>query len=227
MTEPAAPASNSASPLEEVLPTAIEVLTDPRRFFSSMPREGGYEAPGVFAAAMLVVYAVISGLSWLLHLHIGGFIAALVMTPIFGAIGLLIGAAIVMFLSRALGGDATFESSFRIVAYSGALIPIQAVCMLVPYLPILVQAYQLYIVIIAVIAVHKVAEQKAWMVLGGIGALLLLLSLSATMAARRVAAKMESYGQSVQKGTEDFGKAMEEMGKQLQQQQKQGQQQPQ
>ena len=72
MTEAPVPPRQPGSALEDVLPTAIDVLGDPRGFFSSMPREGGYDAPGIFAAVMLVAYAVVvalftllRGLAWL------------------------------------------------------------------------------------------------------------------------------------------------------------------
>lgn len=215
MTEPSEPPSPPPSALEDVLPTAIQLFTDPRAFFASMPREGGYEAPGIFAAIMLVGYGVIFGLFALAHLHLGGFLISLVLMPVLGVIGLLIGAAVLLLLSRALGGDASFESSFRIAAYLSVLAPLAALATLVPYLPILVQAYEIYLVIIAVIVVHKVAEQKAWQVLGGIGAVLLLLSFSATLAARRVAPKIDAFSRRVQKQAEEMQKAAESMRQQL------------
>jgi len=150
---PPTPPPPQGSPLEDILPTMIEVLTDPRAFFSSMPREGGYEAPGLFAIVMLLANAVIAGLFALLHLQVFGFVAALILVPLFGAIGLAIGTIIVLLLSRALKGEATLESSFRVVAYSAALFPLAAVARALPYLPILVEAYGIYIFIVAVIAV--------------------------------------------------------------------------
>ena len=194
----------------------IEVLSDPRAFFSAMPREGGYEAPGTFAVVMLLVDAVIFGLSSLLHLHFLGIIAALIFVPLLGAIGMAIGAAIVLFLSRALRGEATFESSFRIVAYSSALLPVAALAALIPYLPILVQAYGIYIFIVAVIAVHKIEEQRAWTVLGGIGAVLVLMALLSTFAARRVGPKLDRLGHELERGAEQLNRAAEEMRRQQQ-----------
>ncbi len=213
---PTAPPPPQGSSLEDVLPTMIEVLSDPRAFFSAMPREGGYEAPGTFAVVMLLVDAVIFGLSSLLHLHFLGIIAALIFVPLLGAIGMAIGAAIVLFLSRALRGEATFESSFRIVAYSSALLPVAALAALIPYLPILVQAYGIYIFIVAVIAVHKIEEQRAWTVLGGIGAVLVLMALLSTFAARRVGPKLDRLGHELERGAEQLNRAAEEMRRQQQ-----------
>ena len=215
MTHVPSGTSEPASPLEDVLPTAIEVLGDPRGFFSSMPREGGYEAPGIFAGVMLVAYGAVLALFSLVHLQIVGVLVSLVLMPIFAAIGLAIGAAIVLFLSRALGGDATFESSFRIVAYSCALMPLQAIAMAIPYVPILVQAYGLYIIIVAVIAVHKVDEQRAWTVLGSIGAFLLVLSLLGTLTARRMAPRIDRLGHELEKSADQLNRATDRLQKEL------------
>jgi len=212
----AAPAPPRPSrPIEDALPTAIEVLTDPRGFFASLDREGGYEQPAMFAGLLLIVHAAILALFPLVRFGLLAAIATLMMTPLFGAIGLLIGAAIVLIVSRALGGEATFESSFRIVAYSSAILPALAIATLIPYLPILVQAYAIYLCIIAVIAVHKVDEQRAWTVIGGIGAVLLVLMLISTMTARRLQPKLEELGEKLERSAEELGRASDSLQREL------------
>lgn len=208
-------ADDFASQLQGTVSSAIRVLTDPRGFFSSLPKEGGYEGPGIFAAVMLIAQGILLALLSLLHIGPGSFFASLLLTPVFGAIGLAVGAAIVMFASRAVGGEATFESSFRIVAYAAAIAPIHAVASIVPYLPILVNAYGLYIAIIALIAVNRVPEQKAWSVFGAVAGVLLLLSLLATISARRAARRLERWEHHLEKSAEELGKASEQWQKQM------------
>jgi hypothetical protein len=215
MTNVPGPTNEPASPLEDVLPTAIEVLGDPRGFYASMPQEGGYEAPGIFAGVMLLAYGTLLAIGSLLHLQILGVLVSLIIFPLLGAIGLAIGAAIILFLSRALGGHATFESSFRIVAYSSALMPLQAIALLIPYLPILVQAYGLYMLIVAVTAAHKVEEQRAWTVLGSIGAFLIVLSLLGTMTARRMAPRIDRLGHDLEKSADQLNRATDRFQKEL------------
>ncbi|HUE39541.1 MAG TPA: Yip1 family protein [Candidatus Binatia bacterium] len=215
MTEAPVPPRQPGSALEDVLPTAIDVLGDPRGFFTSMPREGGYEAPGIFAAVMVVTYAVIVAVFTLLRLQLLGVLMSLIVMPIVAAIGLLIGSAVVLFLSRALGGDASFETSFRIVAYSAALLPIQAIALLIPYLPILVQAYGFYLLIMGVVAVHKVEEQKAWTVLGSVAAVLLVFSLVGTIAARRVAPHIDRIGRDLEKSAAELNRATDKFRREL------------
>ena len=216
--------------LAGALETATRVLTDPKGFYAALPREGGFEAPGIFAAIMLVTTAVIQAILALVGFYPASFIVTLIVTPIFGAIGLAIGAAIVMFASSALGGDASFESSARIVAYASAIMPIQAALIIIPYLPLLASAYGMYLIIIGTIAVNRVPEDKGWKVLGGIAAVLLLLSLFGTMASRRAAARLDGWERDLdrtsrelekasphlQKGAEELGKAAEKWGQEMQ-----------
>jgi hypothetical protein len=215
MTEAPIPPRQAGSALEDVVPTAIDVLGDPRGFFSSMPRDGGYEAPGIFAGVMLVAYAVLTAAFTLIRLQVIAALVSLIVIPIVGAIGLLIGSAVVLFLSRALGSDATFESSFRIVAYCSALLPIQAVAMLIPYLAILVNAYGFYLLIMAMIAAHKVDEQKAWTVLGSIAAVLLVFSFFSTMAARRVAPHIDRLGHELERSAAELNRATDNFRREL------------
>ncbi len=224
---------DAASQLSELVTTATAVLSDPNSFFTAMPKEGGFEAPGAFALAMLVAEGAILALLSILRFQVGGFLASLIAVPILGAIGLAIGAAIILFVSRALGGQASFESSFRIVAYSAVVAPIQAIAHIVPYLSILVGAYGFYLAIVAVIRVHGVPEQKAWQVLGGIAAVLLLFSLLATMSARRMATNMEGmqpkldeFSRQMQRQAEEMQKSAEKMQQELERQQRQQQQAP-
>jgi hypothetical protein len=203
MDETATTGSASGScPGGGIVSTAIRVLTEPKRFFASMPRDGGFEEPAVFALVMLVAAAVIHGLWALLTLAFGAFLAALVLTPLFGAIGLLIGAAILYFLSRALGGDARFESSFRIAAFTAVLAPISAVASIVPLLTVLVSAYGVYLVIIALVTVDRVPEGRAWTVVGGLGVLLLIASLAAALVGRRAAVGLERWGERLEQSAE-------------------------
>jgi hypothetical protein len=197
------------------LETATRVLTDPKGFYASLPREGSLEGPLIFAAIMLVASAVIQAVLGLIGLYPMGFFAALILTPIFGAIGLLIGAVIVLFASRALGGEATFESSIRIVAYASAIFPIQAVLNIIPYAPLLASAYGMYLIIVAVTPVHRVPEDKAWKILGGIAAVLLLLSLLSTIAGRRAVAKLDTWQKQLDESSEKMAPHLEKSAENL------------
>ena len=207
MTQPGAGSGQGiSSRLWASVETATRVLTDPKGFYGTMPKSGGFEEPGLFAGIMLVAGGIVLALFSLVRLQAAGFFASLVLTPVFGAIGLLVGAAILFFLSRALGGQPTFESSFRIAAYASALVPVNAALTAVPFLPLLVSAYGIYIVIVAVIVVSGVPEQRAWTVLGGLGALFLFLSLAATLAVRQIGKTAEHWSKEMDKAAEQMKK---------------------
>ena len=197
-------------PIRSAPETASRVLRDPQGFFATLPREGGYEAPAIFAGTMLLAYGVILALFALIGLGPAGFFYALIIVPIFAAIGLLVAAAIVFFASQALGGEATFESSFRIVAYASAIAPIGALVSFIPYAPLLANAYGIYLTIVAVIAVNRVPEGRAWRVLGGIGAVLLLLAFFATMASRRMEPALERWGTEMERSAVEMERAGQE-----------------
>lgn len=196
--------------------TALRVLSDPKAFYAALPREGGLARPATFAGIMLVVTAVIHAVLGLVGLLPFGFIAALFLTPIFGVIGLAIGAVILFLVSKVLGGEPTFESSLRIVCYASAIYPIQAVFNVVPYASLLASAYGMYVVIVGTIAVNRVPEQMGWIVLGGIAVVLILLSLTATIAARRVQPVVDDWSKRLEKSAAEMEKATDEAAPHLQ-----------
>ena len=205
------PGGDFQSRIGRAVETATGVLTDPKGFFTDLPREEPLEEPLVFAGLMLIASAVIQALLSLLGLAPGGFFGSLVFVPIAGAIGLLIGAAILFFVSKALGGEASFESSVRIVAWTSAILPVQSVFGALPYLPLLASAYAMYIAIIAVIVVHRVPESRAWTVLGGAGALLLALMLIGTITGRRAAHRLDQWGSQLERSAGELEKAAERL----------------
>lgn len=131
--------------VQRFIGTVRELLTEPRRFFSTMRREGGLGNPLVFAIIGMLIGAVAS---YIYSLGLGGLgagmpgmgdypgmmsggVMSIIMMPIIGTIGLFIGAAIYHGLLSLLGGaKASFEATFRTVAYVmgtawlGQIIPI-------------------------------------------------------------------------------------------------------
>lgn len=131
--------------VQRFIGTVRELVTEPRRFFSTMRREGGLANPLIFAVIGMLVGAVAN---YIYSLGLGGLgaglpgmgdysgmmsggIMSLIMAPIFGTIGLFIGAAIYHGLLSLMGGaKASFEATFRTVAYVmgtawlGQIIPI-------------------------------------------------------------------------------------------------------
>jgi hypothetical protein len=90
------------------------IVLSPRQFFASLPTSGGFEAPVTFFAISAAVNSIIAAIS---HGVTDGVIHLVI------CLGLsFLAAAAVNRLAKALGGSADFQSVYRVVAYSGAVL---------------------------------------------------------------------------------------------------------
>jgi hypothetical protein len=146
--------------------TAREVLLNPVGFFRSIPRQGDFLNPLLFAVICALVSAVLAGvLGFIINLAtgngigsaFGGLIGTLIITPIVTAIGLFIGAAIYHLLVILIirPSHAGFEATFRVVAYA-AVIQLVSWLAAIPILGILVLiAIIIYNVVLSVIGMRE------------------------------------------------------------------------
>lgn len=210
--------------------TAIKVLTSPAAFFREMPKTGGFVEPLVFMVVMGVISGLVQAIFSLLGLNIAGGIAigmaAIIMMPVFIAIFGFVGAAILFVIWKLMGSQESYETAYRCGAYISAFAPIAAILGIIPYLggAAGIVVYTFFLVA-ASIEVHKIPSQKAWLVFGIIGAILILLSITGQMAAKKMkesASKMPQGGQMTeeqQKQMEEAAKKMEEAMKNMPQKQ--------
>lgn len=196
--------------------TAIKVLTAPAAFFREMPKTGGFVEPLIFMVVMGVISGLIQAIFSLLGLNITGGIAmgmaAVIMMPIFIAIFGFVGAAILFVIWKLMGSQESYETAYRCGAYTSVLAPIAAVLGIVPYLGSTagIAAYTFFLVA-ASVEVHKIASKKAWLVFGIIGAVLILLSITGQMAAK----KMQESVSKMPQITEEQQEQMEETAKKM------------
>ncbi len=193
----------SDASLATILDSAKRVITDPAGFYRSMPQSGGFAAPVIF----VLVMAVISGLIVaILTLPTGlgagaapvGFMA-LVMLPIMALIGSFIGAAIMFVIWKLMGSDRSFETAYRCVAYAAAIMPITVLLAAIPYLGSIVKVlWSFFLMYVASVEVHGIKARTAAIVFGVLGALVLLLNLSAERAAMQMAERMEALGSQME-----------------------------
>jgi len=193
----------SDASLATILDSAKRVITDPAGFYRSMPQDGGFVAPVIF----VLVMAVISGLIVaILTLPTGlgagaapvGFMA-LVMLPIMALIGSFIGAAIMFVIWKLMGSDRSFETAYRCVAYAAAIMPITVLLAAIPYLGSIVKVlWSCFLMYIASIEAHGIKARTAAIVFGVLGALMLLLNLSAERAAMQMAEQMGELGSQME-----------------------------
>jgi hypothetical protein len=205
--------------------TAIRVLTSPAAFFREMPKKGGFVEPLVFMVAMGVAGGIIQAAVALLHLRAaaaaGMGLSAIVAVPVMVAVFGFVGAAILFGIWKVMGSQEDYEAAYRCCAYLAAVSPVTILLGVVPYAGgALGLALMTYYLVIASVEVHKLPSQKSWMVFGIIGAFLALMGLSAEIAARRAAARMQEsakawqqQGEAMQKGAEELQKALGGLGK--------------
>ncbi len=207
--------------LNEIKNTAIKVLTSPQAFFKEMPKTGGYVKPLIFMIAMGVIGGLIQSLFSIIGLKVAtGLamgVASIILLPIVVGIFGFVGAAILYVIWRVMGSQENYETAYRCVAYISALTPITCVLGIVPYIGGAIGvALAIYFTIIASIEVHRIASQKAWLVFGIIGAVLILLNITGEISSRRMAREAGKFQKEVEQATKEMQKQLEGASKEIQ-----------
>ena len=208
--------------------TAKMVILQPAAFFQTMPRGGGFFSPLIFMLVMSVTYAVVTTVGATIAFGWLGMtsIFSLILTPIFAVIGVFIGAAIVCVIWMMMGSKEKFEASFRIVSYCTAIWPIMAVVNFIPYVGGAVGViWGTWLMILASVHVHQVAQKMATIVFGIIGLILLILSLGGQYAGQQSVQQLEGLQGQFEgldpNNPEDAAKMLEKMLEMQQQQEQQ------
>lgn len=207
---------------------AARVIKSPALFFREMPKTGGYLGPLIFMTAMGVASGVIGGL---LHaiVNILGFqlysglalgMISLVLMPVYCAIGCAVSgfivAALLFVIWRLMGSKETYEAAYRCTAYLAAISPIVTAVWIIPYAGGAVGLLiALYYLVTASTEAHRIPSGRAWMVFGIIAAFMMVISISAKMAAMRFARNMEQADESWRDASREMEKAAEEIRRQM------------
>jgi hypothetical protein len=218
--------------LKGIVPTAMEVITNPKEFFSRMPKTGGFVPPLVFMVALGLVSGLITAVLSLMGLGLAGAamsgLAAIILIPIVVAIFGFVGAAILFVIWKIMGSQETFETAYRGMAYTAAIMPITTVLNYVPYIgSIIGLVWMTYLLVVISTEVHAIRQKTALIGFGAICAVFALLSISAETAGRRMAKEMEAWSQQHEQSMrgleqlqemspEEAGKAMGEFFKGMQ-----------
>ncbi len=209
---------------KEMPRTAIRVITSPAVFFREMPKTGGFAEPLVFMMVMGVMAGIVNAALSIFGLHvgvgIGKALASIITYPLVIAVLGFIWAAIIFVLWKLMGSREPYETAYRCMAYITALWPITTALGAVPYIGVLpIMALVMYFYVIATIEAHKIPSRRAWLVFGIIGAILIVLLISARIEQRGETMKyrkqLEQSTKEMQKDSEDAQKALEEMQRQL------------
>ena len=163
---------HATEPIQGFLSTAQQVAFQPQEFFARLPRRGDYVGPLLFSLVCVEISAFFSGLLKVTSVpwqygpawqqapgSIAGWIAAMITAPIAGTITLFILSGVVHLLVLLIigQGNAGFEATFRVAAYTG-------VTNLVTWVPVvgpLVGLYGIYLAVIGIREVHGTTTGKA------------------------------------------------------------------
>jgi len=203
--------------------TAIRFITSPAAFYREMPKKGGFVEPLVFAVAMGVVGGIIQAIASLIIVNpmagaMAG-VASVVLLPIMVAIFGFIGAAIMFVIWKLMGSQEDYETAYRCGAYAAAFTPISMILGLIPYAGSAVGILiMVYLLVMASVEVHKLPSAKAWLVFGIIGAILIFGSISAQMAAKKIAGQMQENAARMKESADAMNDAVKTMGESGQQQ---------
>jgi len=215
-----------ASILASVQKTAMSVLTSPSAFFKEMPKTGGFVEPLIFMVIMGIIGGLIQTIFSIVGLHFAGGmamgVASIILFPIVIAIGGFIGAAILFVIWKLLGSQESYETAYRCGAYISVLMPVITVLGLIPYLGFAVGlVLYVYFLVTASMEVHKIPSQKAWLVFGIIGAILIILNISGQIRARRYSREANKFRENMEETSRAMKKQAEQMQKQTEDLQKQ------
>jgi len=211
--------------INSVIATAKAVITNPKAYYETMPKTGGFANPVIFIVAMAVIMGIITAILSLFSSPVGmmasGF-AAIIILPIGALIGAFIGAGILFIIWKLMGSTENYETAFRCLAAITAIYPIIAILSIIPYISTIVGVvWATYLLIEASVAVHGRDRKTAQIVFGIIGIVLLISNVSSEYNARKMMNKwadmntrMEDYSELP---PDEMGKRMGEFLKGMEQ----------
>jgi hypothetical protein len=206
--------------------TAIRVLTSPSAFFREMPKTGGFVEPLIFMVVMGIIGGLIHAVLGIIGLGfgmgVGAAVGSIVVVPIAVAVFGFVGAAILFVIWKLMGSQESYETAYRCGAYMSAIVPINAVLGIIPYVGSAIGIILgTFLIVIASVEVHAIPSQKARLVFGIIGAILILASISSQFAARKFSREAVKFQKQMEETSKTMQKQAEEMQKQTEALQKQ------
>ena len=166
-------------PVQSFISTVQRVVLQPVDFYRGILRRGDFVNPLIFAVICYEIFTILSGIFHLAGIGgqrgFGGFIASLILAPIFAAIGLFIGAAILHLLVMLIvgSGNSGFEATFRVGAYAA----VTSLVSWIPFIGWIASLYGIYLAIVGIREVHATTTGKAVLVVLIPAAVLFILAL--------------------------------------------------
>lgn len=201
-TEAGGAASGSSGfSLETVIAQARQIIVDPRTFYRNMAKSGGFSEPLIFMLVMGVVTGAVYGVLSIIGLTGAGAagLAAIIIMPISLLIGGFISAAVMFVIWKLMGSPEDYQTAYRCVAYTSAILPVVTIVGVIPYVGTIVRvAWGIWLVIIASTEVHGRKEQTARLVFGILGVIGLLMAVSGEYGQRQMQEQLENRAQQME-----------------------------
>jgi hypothetical protein len=198
---------------------AARVIKSPVAFYKGMPKTGGYGKPVLFLGVMtfLGFLVLLIGKALVVRSYdVAGGVIMLVVIPTVIIIASFVGAAILYGIWKILGSEENYETAYRCMAYTYAVLPISSLLAFIPVIgPVIGTVWVAYLVIAASVHVHKIKPSIAWLVWGLITLLFVGINLSFELGSRHAADKLTIEGQEMEKMKDQIMKEMEEAQKNM------------
>ena len=180
----------------------VQIITNPVGFFQQMPRRGGYLEPlvfmlilGVIAGFIQTIVSIIGLLPVAMRMGIEAIIIMPVLIVIFG----FISAGILYLIWKVMGSPEPYETAYRCVAYSTAIVPVTALLSIIPYLGAIIGVvWMSYLMIVASTEVHGINPKTATAVFGIIGLLFVIINVSSEYTARQMTEQFDGMSKSLE-----------------------------
>ena len=170
--------------LATVIDDIKKVITNPVGFYRQMPTEGGYANPLIFVVVVAVITGLLISLTSLIGMSnammAGGMaFAAIFIFPIMAIIGSFIAAAVLFIIWKLMGSEKNYETAYRCVAYSFAIMPIVTLLSFIPYIGTIIKTlWTCFLLYVASIEVHKLKAQTAKIVFAVLAVIGLLYGIA-------------------------------------------------
>ncbi len=165
--------AGSGFDFQKLIEESKSVLTNPKGYFATMAKEGGFVEPIIKALVYGVVAGIISLIWALLHISAmfgtAGPISSLIGAIIAAVVGLFITGIIILILSAICSGNTNFEANVRVSAAVMIFFPIMALISFLQAISVgfyhiiyvLISLYSLYILYFSLTAALTGKEKIA------------------------------------------------------------------
>ncbi|MDA8360796.1 MAG: YIP1 family protein [Gammaproteobacteria bacterium] len=143
----------------------VQMVTRPAQFFQAMPKRGGFLGPWRFVVAISVIDALLDALFLTAaggHKLLPEAGALLVVVPVLFTVTSFLFSGVLFVLWWLMGSSQSFETAYRVFAYTSAITPITTLLGFVPYLSVIGLGWWFGLLALAGVYVHGISPRKSF-----------------------------------------------------------------